>query len=146
VGQRPAHHPGERGGRKEEKCDSYPLPVRKNKKGAGFDEQELRDDRTVIAPGTVSSPWKRAHKHVCVLVSDPQKRRFQHGTTNTWTNPDLAREAVELATHVGIKRTAAVIGISKNTLKRLFRQNHRLYDAREAGIERMIEECWGRCY
>ncbi len=62
------------------------------------------------------------------------------------TNPELAREAIQLATEIGIKPAAATLGISKNTLKRLLRQNHRLYDAREAGIERLIRGCWNGGY
>lgn len=60
------------------------------------------------------------------------------------SNPQLVMRALELSMQMGIKPAAAAVGISKNTLRRLLRENDLNDICRMCAIDRKIMRNWGR--
>lgn len=62
------------------------------------------------------------------------------------SNPELAQRALERSMQIGIKFAAAEVGISKNTLRRLLRENDLNDICRMCAIDRKIMRTLGRRY
>lgn len=62
------------------------------------------------------------------------------------SNPQLVMRALELSMQMGIKPAAAMVGISKNTLRRLLRENDLNDVCKMCAIDRKIMRTLSRRY